>query len=120
MQDIPFKGLRVLILDDEALIALDLEQFFRDRGAEDVVTAYSLDGVDAAFDLVVLDVTLGGHSTVEFASGLFARGVALVFVTGVDDAAQLLAGMPGVPVVDKLSSPEVLAEAVAAALRLRR
>jgi len=119
VQDISLKGLRVLILEDEILIALDLEQLFRDLGVEEVVVARNLDDIDAegAFDVAVLDLMLAGRSTVEFASVLFARGVPVVFATGRSDAAQLLASLPGVPIVDKPFSNEALVRAVAKAMK---
>ena len=120
MQDISLKGLRVLILEDEALIALDLEQVFRDLGADEVIIAHSLDGLDAAFDIAVLDVTLAGRPMAGFAAELFARGVALVFVTCASDAAGLLDGLPGVQIVDKLFSDDAIERAIAEALRLAR
>lgn len=119
MQDISLKGLRVLILEDEILIALDMEQLFRDLGVGDVTIVRNLDDVDvnAEFDVAVLDLMLGGRSTVEFAAVLFARGVPFVFATGRGDAAQLLADLPGVPIVDKPFSTETLVRAVAEAMK---
>jgi len=119
VQDISLKGLRVLILEDEILIALDLEQLFRDLGVEEVVVARNLDDIDAegAFDVAVLDLMLAGRSTVEFASVLFAKGVPFVFATGRSDTAQLLASLPGVPIVDKPFSNEALVRAVAKAMK---
>ena len=118
MQDISLKGLRVLILEDEILIALDLEQIFRDLGVEDVIVARNLDDVDAeaTFDVAVLDLMLAGRSTVEFASVLFAKGVPFVFATGRSDAAQLLSDLPDVPIVDKPFSNEALVRAIAKAM----
>lgn len=122
MQDISLKGLRVLILEDEILIALDLEQLFRDLGVEEVIVARNLDDVaaDAGFDVAVLDIMLAGRSTVEFASVLFSRGVPFVFATGRSDAAQLLADLPGVPIVDKPFSNEALIRAVTEAMKSDR
>ena len=122
MQDISLRGLRVLILEDEILIALDLEQLFRDLGVDEVIVARNLDDVDAdaAFDVAVLDLMLAGRSTVEFAATLFARGVPFVFATGRSDAAQLLADLPDVPIVDKPFSNEALVQAVAEAMERSR
>lgn len=118
MHDISLKGLRALILEDEVLIALDLEEILRDLGAAEVSVARSLDDADAdaAFDFAILDLMLGGRSTVEFASVLFARGIPFVFATGRSDAAQLVANLPGVPIVGKPFSSDALIEAIAQAL----
>lgn len=122
MNEISLKGLRALVLDDEVLIALDVEQILRDLGADDVIVAHSLDAVDAGaeFDIAILDLMLGGCSTVAFASTLFAKGVPFVFATGRSDVAQFLEDLPGVPAVGKPFSSEALIDAVAQALRRDR
>lgn len=122
MHDISWKSLRVVVLEDEILIALDLEQFFRDLGVTELVVASNLADIDAeaSFDIAVLDIMLAGRSTIEFASTLFAKGVPLVFATGRSDAAQLLADLPGVQIVDKPFSSEALVQAVVSALKLDR
>jgi len=60
---------------------------------------------------------LAGRSTVGFASVLFAKGVPFVFATGRSDAAQLLANLPDVPIVDKPFSNEALIRAIAEAMK---
>lgn len=122
MHDISLEGLRALILEDEVLIALDLEQLLRDLGAGEVIVARSLDDIDAdiAVDVAILDLMLDGRSTVEFACVLFARGVPFVFATGHSDIADLVAGLPGVPVVGKPFSSETLIGAIGQALRAGR
>lgn len=130
MDDNSLKGLRALVLDDEAVIALDLEEMLRDLGAGEVTVAYSLDNVGAdigidgvgafGFDIVILDIALGGRSTVGFAAALSARGVPVVFATGRHDAGALLAGLPDVPTIGKPFCDEALADAVRQALNRRR
>ena len=70
-------GVRLLVLEDEFLIAMDVEQLCRDHGAEDVVIrqnlAEALKG-DADYDAAIVDLMLGGESTVEFAHGLRRNG----------------------------------------------
>jgi len=118
MDENSLKGLRALVLEDEVLIALDLEQLLRDLGADDVTVAHNLNDVDpgGAFDVAILDLMLAGQSTIAFASALFARGVPFVFATGRSDTAQLLADLPGVPVVGKPFSSEALVRALTEAL----
>ena len=60
---LPLAGFRVLILEDEYLIAMDVEQLCRDHGAEDAVLIQDLDGVEGAianqsFDVAVIDAML--------------------------------------------------------------
>lgn len=115
------RGARVLVLEDESLIALDIEQVCRDFGAGDVVVARTVDGAEGealagAFDIVVLDLMLAGHSTVGFASRLSARGIPFVFTTGYSDVEPMLGDLAGAQVVEKPFLTETLVTAIAAAL----
>ena len=81
------RGRRVLILEDEPMIALDLSFGFEDQGAE-VVTAASckiahLAIEEAMPDLAVLDVNLGGTETCEaVAATLREAGVPFLVHSG--------------------------------------
>ncbi len=75
MPSLPLQGLRLLLLEDEILIAMDVEQLCRDNGAEDVVTIRDLsqiepDGLAGRFDAAIVDLMLGGESTLDFAKRL--------------------------------------------------
>jgi DNA-binding response OmpR family regulator len=113
-------GTRLLIMEDEFLIAMDIEQVCRDHGAEDIVIVRSLGELgaepDFAFDAAVVDMRLGGDSTVDFASQLMARKVPFVFSTGYSDLGEAADGFPGVPVVTKPYNGTDLVEALAAAM----
>lgn len=122
MQDVSLAGLRVLILEDEVLIAMDLELVCRELGAADVAVARTLDEAEAAvsggtgFDAAVLDIMVAGRSTIEFATRLFTRGVPVVFATGYSDAERLVEALAGVQIVDKPFSRDMLVEAIARAM----
>lgn len=111
-------GLRVLLLEDEALIAMDVEQLCRDAGAAQVTVARDLDEVDpeqiAVFDVAVVDLLLGGRSTLGLAAVLRDRGVPFVFASGYSSAEEMAADFPGVPLVSKPYSGADLVQAVAA------
>ncbi|TIN02778.1 MAG: response regulator, partial [Mesorhizobium sp.] len=54
---------------------MDVEQLCRDHGADEVVIARDLTEVDGRevatrFDAAIVDLMLGGASTIDFASGL--------------------------------------------------
>lgn len=115
------EGLRVLVLEDEFLIAMDVEQLCRDHGAADVVIArglqdIALDTIDGRFDVAIVDVMLGGTSTLDFARQLRDRGVPFVFASGYTELAEIAAAFPGVAVVGKPYAGNDLVQAVAAAL----
>ena len=69
------EGLQILVLEDEFLIAMDVEQLCRDHGALDVAVARSLEEIadGLAFDAAIVDVLLGGVSTFDFAARLAVR-----------------------------------------------
>lgn len=77
----------VLVVEDEFLVAMELEAFLTDAGWKVVGPAGTLaKAVQLArsgeFDCAVLDVNLGGARVDEAASILAERGIPFVFVTG--------------------------------------
>jgi DNA-binding response OmpR family regulator len=116
------KGLRILVLEDEFLIAMDVEQLCRDHGASDVEIRTTLDDLNEGdapkgFDAAIVDVMLGGVSTLSFAQRLVELDVPFVFSTGYADDQEIVRMFPGVAVVGKPYSGDVLVSAVAAACR---
>jgi CheY-like chemotaxis protein len=80
-------GKRILVVEDEALVAMMLEDMLADLGCEVVGPAMRLDeGLELArlngLDAAVLDINLGGERSYPIADLLDARGVPLAFVTG--------------------------------------
>lgn len=113
-------GLRILVLEDEFLIAMDVEQLCRDYGAGDVVIARDLAEIDrknvaSRFDAAIVDLMLGGTSTLDFASGLLQSGVPFVFASGYSDANEIKTSFPDVRLITKPYSGDDLIGAVAAA-----
>lgn len=114
-------GLRVLVLEDEFLIAMDVEQLCRDHGASDVVIARTLSELDGredlaeSFDAAIVDLRLDGVSTLDFAHRLQQQGVPFIFASGFTDSEQLGATFPGIRLVGKPYGGDDLVEAVAAA-----
>jgi CheY-like chemotaxis protein len=112
------KGLRILVLEDEFLIAMDVEQLCRDHGAENVVIVRSLEEMapDASeFDAAIIDVLLGGVSTLEFAARLRDENRPFVFASGYTDNQEIARLFPGVALIGKPYSGTDLIEAVALA-----
>ncbi|BBK40219.1 response regulator [Allostella vacuolata] len=80
-------GVRVLIVEDEAMIAMLLQDMLEEMGCVVVATAAALDAAlqaagTAEIDLGILDVNLGGTETYPVADLLRARGIPYVFSTG--------------------------------------
>ncbi|HEX6866271.1 MAG TPA: HWE histidine kinase domain-containing protein [Caulobacteraceae bacterium] len=84
------EGLRILIVEDAVLLAVELEAGLTEAGAEVVGVAVELDEAMAYlsqdFDAAVLDVNLNGRLVTPLAEALVERGVPFVFATGYGDA----------------------------------
>ena len=85
---LPLRGLRVLIVEDEPLVAVMLEEFVRDLGCRFVLTASrtasALETVETVIpDIVILDITLDGNEPdFRIADALAARGILFMFASG--------------------------------------
>jgi len=84
-------GLRILVVEDEAMISMLIEDMLLDCGATVVGPAGSvaqamkaLEGQD--IDGALLDVNLGGEKSFPIADALTERGVKFVFSTGYGEA----------------------------------
>ena len=80
-------GKRILVVEDEALVAMLLEDILADFGCEVVGPAMRLDeGLELArmngLDAAILDINLGGERSYPIADILDAKRVPLIFVTG--------------------------------------
>jgi DNA-binding response OmpR family regulator len=80
-------GHRVLIVEDNGLIALELERLLRDRGVKVVGPVSSVEGAlslvaDGALGAAVLDLNLGGEDVSRVADVLAEAGTPFMFLTG--------------------------------------
>jgi CheY-like chemotaxis protein len=112
-------GKRILLVEDEALIAVMVEQMLSEIGAEVVAAAATLDEAlmlcgSAACDAAVLDVNLGGAVVFPAAEVLARRGIPVVFATGYGGSA--IGPQHRGEVIEKPYTREKLARALKAAL----
>lgn len=115
------KKLRVLVVEDEALVAMLIEDMLGDLGCEVAAVAARVEQAqnyarDLEIDLALLDLNLSGQRTDDVARVLAERNVPFVFATGygaagVDDA------WCDVPVLQKPFQIQDLARAIARALK---
>jgi CheY-like chemotaxis protein len=84
-------GLRVLLVEDEMLVALLLETMLTDLGHQVAGPVARLDkGLEIiehqAIDLAVLDININGSEVYPIAAALEARGIPFIFATGYGSA----------------------------------
>jgi len=83
----PRPGTRVLIVEDEAIIAMTAEDMVEEIGCVVAATACSLeDALKAAeradFDIALLDINLNGDASMPLATWLREKGKPFLFTTG--------------------------------------
>ncbi len=93
-QDAP--GRRILLVEDEGMIAMLIEDMLGDLGHELVRVANRLEDAIAAarnesIDLAILDLNLSGVLTYPAADVLMERGIPFIFATGYGSAGRLWA-----------------------------
>ena len=100
-------GLVVLIVEDEFLIAMDLEAMLWDHGwrvlgpAATVAEALALLKDGKMPDVALLDVNLKGETVVPVAEVLHGRGVPIVLASAYNHAASMADVLAGAPNVGK-------------------
>jgi hypothetical protein len=101
------KGKRVLVLQAEYLVALDVQAMLQKRGAIVSIEEPQSDG-PSEFDAVVVDSTWASQP---IAARLFAAGVHLIGYSG--DVLAVEKIFPGCVVINKPSPDDVLMTAIA-------
>jgi CheY-like chemotaxis protein len=82
-------GLRILVLEDEPIIAMALEDYLEMAGAFPVVTATLAQAQEAiaveVIDAAILDVNIHGLKSYPVAESLASRGIPFIFASGYGD-----------------------------------
>jgi CheY-like chemotaxis protein len=92
MIDQMLRDRRILIVEDEYLLANDLHNALRTAGiavlgpVPSVAAALAMIAAEAMIDAAVLDINLRGEMVFAVADALRARGVPFAFATGYDQA----------------------------------
>ena len=117
-----FAGRRVLVVEDEALVAMLLETILEDMGCMAVGPAATVDeglrmAADEAVDAALLDVNVAGRQVFPVAQALKDRGVPFVFSTGYGEG-----GLPdewrGQPTLQKPFTEAAVRDALMTAMGL--
>lgn len=81
-------GARVLLVEDETMIAMNIEALCKEHGAEDVVTITSFNALGpdvletGRISTAILDIRISDNWTDEFARLLQSRRIPFIFATG--------------------------------------
>ena len=119
-------GIRVLVVEDEAIIAMDIEYGLEQAGADVLGPAVSNTEAEAHIDAALrgdgLDVVLLDYNLLDGEAGPTARcalkrGVRVVFHSGHASREQLGAQFPGCTLLSKPTPMDGIVEAVGAAAR---
>lgn len=113
-----FTGMRVLVVEDEFLVALGLEDNLRSLGYSVVGPVSSLSAaVDAAarerVDVAILDVNLNGEPVYPAAAVLADRGIPFIFCSGYTGSVRVPREFADAPRVAKPYTSRAIANALA-------
>ena len=117
------QGRRVLVIEDESLVAMLLETILDDLGCTVVGPESNIDDgliaatTEASLDAALLDVNVAGREVFPVAEALRARGVPFVFSTGYGEA-----GLPehwrGNPTIQKPFTEGAIRDALMKAMNI--
>lgn len=113
-------GRRVLLVEDEAMIAMLVEDMLEDLGHDLATVATRLEEALAAamtetIDVAILDLNLGGVLTYPVADVLRERGIPFIFATGYGSGG-LKEAYSDWPTLQKPFNQEALGRAITAVL----
>lgn len=103
---------RILLVEDNAIVALNAEELLLEIGANEVVVAKSVAEAEARcdqheFDFALLDLNLGNETSIGVAIRLQRARVPFAFASGLDDRDQLPDTLSHYPILRK---PYLLAD----------
>jgi len=112
------RGRRVLVIEDEMLVAMEFESLLQRQGCAVVGPASTVDRALALLDhdqpdAALLDLNLNGEPASAVAVALRTRGVPFVLVTGYGEAQSTEPELQGAPRVDKPVNHQELVRALA-------
>ncbi len=114
--ELPLEGVRVLIAEDEFLVAGPIEEALREAGADTShaasVRAALLDIDYAVPSVALLDVRLGLQTSEEVADSLAAHHVPFVFYSGLDVPDELRGKHPNAGFLHKPVTPRTIVDTV--------
>lgn len=118
-------GKTVLVIEDESLIAIEIEEMLKQAGNEACFRAADVERAsrlldERAIDAVISDIVLNGVPTVDLAIEVRRRNIPLVFASAYGDSAALPPPLDACPFVAKPFSPAAVLEALSLAFDLAK
>jgi DNA-binding NarL/FixJ family response regulator len=109
------RGRRILIAEDEAMIALDLESFLQDLGCEIIGPVANVEDVVQQFeahhpDGALLDINLRGKQVFAVLPQLIEQGLPVIITSGYDDIALIPQDFRALPRISKPFNQATLRE----------
>ena len=113
---------KILLVEDQMLIAMDLEAMLASGGATHTVTSGSTDDAlrilkGFAPDVAVLDINLGVGTSLPVAEELLKRNIPFIFATGYGDQSWIPPALSATPVVRKPYDGDELMQAISRVLK---
>jgi DNA-binding response OmpR family regulator len=113
----PLAGKRGLVLEDEFLIAMDLEELLQAAGAEILAVSRIEKALEALNDkgpwhFAILDRHLGNTTSAGVAAAFAEKKIPYLFLTGSRSGGGKAAPVPDAPVIEKPYQPDKLLAAV--------
>ena len=110
-------GRKILVVEDDALIAMELGERLTDLGYEVVGPAHSIAEAEQLIagnrpDAALLDANLGGVSSVPLGVTLNGMGVPVAFCTGYDRIKDLPGALAAAPLLTKPVADDDLTNAL--------
>jgi DNA-binding response OmpR family regulator len=124
LDDRPLAGARLLIVEDEVIIAMELQSALEDAGAEVIGTAHTLNAsmqcaACKKISAAILDLRLGPDSVSPVAHLLSERGIPFLFYSGQSENDSLRQEWPAARFLSKPATGRELTAAVVKLLATR-
>lgn len=116
----PFRDRTLLVVEDQLIIALDLEMVLRDHGAANVHVVGTVSEAlriiaSTKLDAAVLDINLGSSTSFPVARELLWLGIPFIFATGYGNEIEFPADLRSAPLVSKPYCEKSIRESLTAA-----
>lgn len=118
----PLSGMRVLVVEDEFFVGLEIAETLEAAGAEVTGPAATLGeaerlAAEGGIDMAVLDVNLNGQYAIDLGIELKRKGVRVIFATAhVDDVMMFPGEAASIPRLGKPTSARALLRALLPAI----